>query len=537
MHGQLKTSVTSVILVFILPALVVLAIYKFHDKVESEPDPVDIILSSEHQSSTDHSTFDELKQEFDTPQEVTEACISCHTGRAHEVIATSHWTWEREAEIPGRGKVTIGKKNLINNFCTGANGNNGSCMRCHIGLGWADDSFDFEDERNVDCLVCHDQTQTYLKQKGQAGLPATQETAVAAYPVPDYNYVAQNVGPPKNFNCGICHFYGGGGNNVKHGDLEEALLSCSYEVDVHMSQDSLGMNCIDCHVTEKHNISGKLYSVSSENKNRLDCNSCHTDAPHGDRILDEHNHKVACQTCHIPEYAKANATKLWWDWSSAGRVDEDGKPFAESDADGNHNYLSIKGNFVWDDHVKPEYSWFNGTADHYLNEDTITEIPVKINTLFGDYQDPQSKIYPVKVHRGKQVYDSVNNTLVHLKLHAKKEGEGGYWKDFDYDTAALLGMKYNNRPYSGYYDFVESEASWPINHMVSPKEQALDCKECHDRNGRLANLDDFYLPGRDYSRIVDNIGLALIILLAIGVVTHGFIRVLSMDRKLIKQNN
>lgn len=218
---------------------------------------------------------------------------------------------------------------------------------------------------------------------------------------------------------------------------------------------------------------------------------------------------------------------MYWDWSSAGYLGADGMPYSENDADGNHNYLSIKGNFVWDDNVTPEYYWFNGTADHYLNSDTISEIPVKINTLFGSYEDPTAKIWPVKVHRGKQIYDTEYNTLINLKLWAKTNGEGAFWKDFVYDTAAYLGMKYNERPYSGSWDFVKSEAYWPINHMVSPKEETLTCTECHSRNGRLAGLNDFYLPGRDYSSIVEYGGLGLIILSIIAVIGHGFMRVIS----------
>jgi octaheme c-type cytochrome (tetrathionate reductase family) len=376
-------------------------------------------------------------------------------------------------------------------------------------------------------LVCHDNTDTYFKQKGKAGMPATEETADQFYQVPDYNMVAQNVGLPKRNNCGICHFYGGGGNNVKHGDLEEALLDCRRDGDVHMTTETVDMQCIDCHRTEKHNISGKLYSVSSKNENRTTCEQCHTSAPHNDRILDEHYYKVACQTCHIPEYAKVNSTKMWWDWSTAGQLDENGVPISEDDADGNHNYLSIKGNFVWDDHVKPEYVWFNGTADHYLAGDKIEEIPVKINELFGAYTDSASKIWPVKVHRGKQPYDAENNYLLYMKLYAPEQGEGAFWRDFNWDTAAYLGMAYHGMDYSGKMDFVETEVYWPVNHMVSPKEQTVGCTECHARESRLAGLNDFYLPGRDFNAAVDYLGFGIIILSILGVLGHSLIRGIS----------
>ncbi|TLX73247.1 tetrathionate reductase family octaheme c-type cytochrome [Labilibacter sediminis] len=526
MKRKLKSMVTTLFVSALLPVLVILITIKVAS-YRSTPITVDIKYKADHISSVDHSQFKILQQDFNMPQEVTSACLSCHTGRDEEVMATAHWKWEREEEIPGRGMVSVGKKNLLNNFCTGANGNNGSCMRCHIGLGWKDKSFNFSDNKNIDCLVCHDQTDTYFKQKGEGGMPATHETANSHYQVPDYPYVAQNVGLPKKNNCGICHFYGGGGNNVKHGDLEEALLSCSKEVDVHMTMDGPDMACIDCHTTERHNIKGKLYSVSSANHNRIDCDQCHTATPHNDKLLDQHFEKIACQTCHIPEYAKANATKLYWDWSSAGQLDEDSKGYSEDDADGNHNYLSIKGNFVWDDHVKPEYYWFNGTADHFLTTDTITDIPVKINTLFGSYKDSTAKIWPVKVHRGKQIYDTKYNTLISLKLWAKTEGEGAFWKDFDWDKASKLGMEYNDRPFSGEYDFIPSEVYWPINHMVSPKEQTLECTDCHSKKSRLANLTDFYLPGRDYSKKVDYAGNSLILITLIMIALHFIGRITS----------
>ena len=116
---------------------------------------------------------------------------------------------------------------------------------------------------------------------------------------------------------------------------------------------------------------------------------------------------------------------------------------------------------------------------------------------------------------------------MNLKLFAKNKGEGAYWMDFDYDKAAYLGMKYNERPYSGSYDFIKTEAYWPVNHMVSPKEKTLSCKECHSRNGRLAGLNDFYLTGRDYSSLIEFGGIGLIILSILVVIGHGLIRVFT----------
>jgi uncharacterized YigZ family protein len=58
--------------------------------------------------------------------------------------------------------------------------------------------------------------------------------------------------------------------------------------------------------------------------------------------------------------------------------------------------------------VKPEYIWFNGTADHHMITEKINldNLPLNINTLNGEYRDRNSKIYPTKIHRGKQPYDA-----------------------------------------------------------------------------------------------------------------------------------
>jgi len=478
----------------------------------------------------DHSKFEVLQKEFKSGPELTTVCLTCHNQRQHEIMQTAHWKWERTEEIPGKGMVALGKKNILNNFCIGISGSEATCTRCHIGYGWEDKTFDFNEASNIDCLVCHDNTGTYTKKKGGAGHP---DESV------NLSYVAMNVGTPKKENCGVCHFWGGGGNNVKHGDLEKAMLDCSRDIDVHMASDGTDMSCVACHITTNHQISGKLYALSSENKDRVTCEQCHGDNPHMDNILDDHTLRIACQTCHIPEYAKANGTKMIWDWSTAGILDENGEELHEYDQDLNHKYMSIKGTFVWNDHVIPEYHWFNGLASHQLITDKIDTIPVQMNTLIGCYADKgscqesfsPSKIWPVKVHRGRQIYDPVNNTLVQPKLYSATKGEGAYWTDFDWGIAAEKGMEYLDLPYSGEYGFVETEMYWPLNHQVAPKEASLTCTDCHTRNGgRLDQLTDFYLPGRDVNAYLETGGILFIILSFAGSMGH------ALCRKFLRKN-
>ncbi len=473
-------------------------------------------------SSIDHQKLSVLQRNFESPQEVTEACISCHTERHIEIMNSSHWNWERVSYIEGRGIKSTGKKNVINNFCIGSKGNEKACSKCHIGFGMTNDKFDFKNARNVDCMVCHDNSEEYLKGSAMAGYP---DRTV------NLQKVAQSVGQPKKMNCGSCHFYSGGGNNVKHGDLEEIQLACSREIDVHMASNGMDMTCVACHTAENHQMLGKMYSVSSNNINRSTCEQCHTGSPHFSDMLNRHNAKVSCQACHIPEYAKANATKMVWNWSDAGKL-KNGKPYEKFDEDGNVVYASIKGSFVWDKNVIPDYIWFNGTANHYLAGDTITSSPVMINELFGTHDDKESKITPVKMHYGNQIYDKKNKILIQPKLFSSEENDSAFWKYFNWDEAARAGMNRVGLPYSGAYEFIETKMYWPINHMVAPKEQSVSCAECHTRNnGRLANLTGFYLPGRDHHKPIDIIGYILLFIAICGVLIHAVLRIITSIRK------
>ena len=80
--------------------------------------------------------------------------------------------------------------------------------------------------------------------------------------------------------------------------------------------------------------------------------------------LNSHTDKIACQTCHIPAYARGDkATKMTWDWSTAGTLDEEGHRIRTRGSDGNVIYDSKKGDFTYERYVIPEYP---AVADHRL---------------------------------------------------------------------------------------------------------------------------------------------------------------------------
>ncbi|MBV5265261.1 hypothetical protein [Pinisolibacter aquiterrae] len=108
--------------------------------------------------TADHTEFKILEGPFADGSEVTKACLTCHPEAGAHVMKSIHWTWDYTNPKTGQ---TLGKKNVINNFCTNAKGNEGMCAQCHAGYGWKDDGFDFTDQSKIDCLVCHDRTATY----------------------------------------------------------------------------------------------------------------------------------------------------------------------------------------------------------------------------------------------------------------------------------------------------------------------------------------------------------------------------------------
>ena len=507
------------------------------------PAPVAASLPAGLVSTADHGKFKELQKPFASGPEVTKACLSCHTEAAKQVQKTKHWTWEYADPKSG---TKLGKKNVINNYCTTTISNEKDCMACHAGYGWKDASFDFKAEDNVDCLICHDATGTYRKLPGDAGHPVYQRKEFPHgsgkfVEAVDLAKVAQSVAMPKRSNCGSCHFYGAGGDGTKHGDLDSALKAPGKYLDVHMDAKGLNFTCSTCHATSGHQVSGSRYDMTAAKtgpahmRGKADaapasCQSCHGDKPHKENFLhaerlNSHTDKLACQTCHIAEYARDSiGTEKSWDWSTATRMGPEGKPVFVKDSAGRRAFDSKKGNFVWDSYLVPEYRWFNGHVSYKVKGDKIDPTKtVEINRPEGSAGDATARIWPFKVHRGKQAYDLDNQML--LVVHTAGEDDTALWRNFDWQKAIETGMKTAGLPYSGKFGFVSTEMSWPITHMVAPKADALGCAQCHRDQGRLQGIEGIYLPGRDRSPAIDLIGWAVVLLSLLGVLIHGGTRI------------
>jgi octaheme c-type cytochrome (tetrathionate reductase family) len=443
--------------------VILLPIFYFLPRAQAATDPATHL--PQKPVHVDHK--DIVKGGFKTGQAVTKACLECHADAATELMKTTHWTWESKAfNVPWRDTpVTIGKINQINNFCIGSQGNENKCMSCHAGYGWEKGKESaLASQENVDCLACHADTGIYGK--GTFGNPADGVDLTAA---------AKSVRAPTRENCGKCHFDGGGGNGVKHGDLDESLYFPQKNQDVHMGGD-LNMQCTDCHWTDKHQILGRMIAdnYTIDPKEQVSCTECHVDQKHKDERLNIHLANLACQTCHIPVMATEDPTKVFWDWSKAGEAGR---------VDDHFTYLKIKGEFIYEKNFKPTYLWFNGNNEYrYILGDKIDPNGITyINKPAGNIKDTNAKIFPFKLHVAKQPYDVVNKYL----LQPVTSGEGGFWTTFDWNSAFELAAPITGLKYSGQYDFATTYMYWPTTHMVQPAVNALQCDDCHSDNGRM----------------------------------------------------
>ncbi|NNF98400.1 MAG: tetrathionate reductase family octaheme c-type cytochrome [Desulfobacteraceae bacterium] len=490
------------------------------------------IKGAEAWSTVDHAKLQALNKNFATGAEITDACLSCHSEADAQFRESIHWTWLANGD---REKGKAGYS--LNNFCLSTNKlADESCLACHPGWGTRREA--------INCLACHSRKTMNFEEAFEDYQAFSVETddesiEIAKEIQVSIQAAAQDIGRPVRDNCGSCHFYGGGGDGVKHGDLDSSLAKPSKSLDVHMGVDGQNFDCVRCHTTVSHHIAGRVYTTpaASHRKSlveddlaaKITCESCHTATPHRDGSkVNDHTDKVACQTCHIPEFAREKPTKLSWDWSQAGKL-KDGKPYKTKDEFGQYDYMSIKGSMEWAKQVRPEYHWFNGSIRSLTLKDEITPgETVPVSRPVGGREDINSRIYPFKIHRGVQPYDTKTNRLLAPLL----SGADGYWTTLDWQRALSTGMKAVDLEYSGDFEFVESTYVFPITHMVAPGEKALSCNDCHVNTGsRLSTLTGFYMPGRDAANPVNSMGWLLVLGSVVGILVHGVGRFFTNGNK------
>jgi len=218
------------------------------------------------------------------------------------------------------------------------------------------------------------------------------------------------------------------------------------------------------------------------------CEDCHGDRANihagnqVEMILNSHA-TLACQTCHIPAFARQTPTKTEWYWADAG---QDISPTPTDPVTGMPTYNKKKGSFAWANDVRPTLRYFDGKWNRMMINvnDQYTTTPVVLGEPSADYTTPGAMIFPFKKMVGNQPADANNNTMLVPHLFGGKGGPNAYWAKYDWDLALQDGATYTGQAYTGQYDFVDTVMYLTVNHEVAPKEQAFGmdgaCGDCHN---------------------------------------------------------
>ncbi len=452
-------------------------------------------------------------------------CVTCHEEQAEDMHGSVHYQqtgptdFVTNIEGPGgeRGNGAIG----INTYCgTHENSPRFTCAGCHVGNGRfpkpelpMDEPARTEELSNIDCLMCHQEVYKRFPagdfepltqvMAGLDGLPDPENirvlTGLSGVPAvdpdtQDFVYepagtdsrmpimpitgleAAQTVHKTTRRSCLNCHAGAGGGDGTKRGDMSTVLVEPPLHIDMHMSSAGEGMTCSDCHNAGGHRVFGRGLDLRPNDvPERFSCESCH-DRPHKDfsntkgKSRDQHATRVACQSCHIPTYAKGVPTEVSRDWE---------KPhFSSAACNGRGGWLpeEIKaGDLI------PTYAWFDGTSEVYYLGEPLDAVPTKrlrdgsqayvLGKPNGNVNDEGAKIYPMKEHISKSARHLASNELIG---HSTFE----FFRTGSFAKAVESGLAQEGRPEEA-YDVVPVHTYQTINHGVEVEDNALKCGDCH----------------------------------------------------------
>jgi len=303
--------------------------------------------------------------------------------------------------------------------------------------------------------------------------------------------------------------------------------------DVHMGVDPKAtgsqkkggnMTCVACHQAKKdsagnmldHGIGGFMYH-SVDQGTMKGCTDCHGEATSihigtsVENLVKSHD-RLACQTCHIPTFARKVSTYTDWRWASAGFTPPEGSTethpadcakeplgVTASGAVSRSTYNKLKGCFTWGTNVRPTLRFYNGKWNRVImgrnDKGLDTTKPVDLGSPAASYLDADAMIYPFKVMTGNQPFDATDKTVLVPHLWGTVTGPNPYWSKFDWNLALRDSADYsnlpalNNTPYGGVqvyndtYEFADTVMLLKVDHEVAPKEQAYGkdngCADCH----------------------------------------------------------
>jgi hypothetical protein len=422
-------------------------------------------------------------------------CVTCHTEAAREMFQSVHYQWTGPTPNVPNINGNAGKADLgFNTYCgTVVTSRRVACWACHVGNGGVPTSQVSADQlNNIDCLMCHQEN--YERKPAPPfetisfigfdnilrrwTLPI--EDAVGNFkfePDPSKMSIsiveaARTVHTPNRATCLRCHAYAAGTDCGKRGDLGTATVNPPKNAEIHMSPEGENLSCQDCHQFNKHRVLGRGLDIRPNDRpERLTCFSggCHSQTPHGDKKLDDHTARVACQTCHIPLFANLNSTEISRNWEipvfAAGLFNGQG---------------GFKAEEVRDSNIIPTYKWFDGTSQVYA----LGQVPSKnaagqfeFGVPNGGVNSVNAMIYPMKEHVSNS---AMSNTSGEIIPHSTAT----FFFTGDFDRAVMAASQDD-------YRMVDIHTFQTINHGVKPADNALDCGQCHRdlSEGQLPRMD------------------------------------------------
>ncbi len=410
----------------------------------------------------------------------SQTCLTCHEAEAREVHGSRHYQWRGPTPYTVNGPEIQGKlETAFNSYCVSILGNWNACGSCHVGLGAKPEpAATVAQLQNIDCLICHQKEYKRKKVNG-VFVPDTVNMTVTM------DQAVKTVHSPERSNCLQCHAKGGGGDNNKRGDMAIAQgTTADRSFDVHMSTAGANLSCQQCHTTQNHRIAGRgsdLRQTDLDVKMNCSTTSCHpskaTSTGHGNENVSRHVNRVACQTCHIPTYARNAAdtaatetTEVYRDWlipewnAALGRWEP---------------MITRGGN------LKPAYAFWNGFSWNYSLKDTVWLDPAAgaygTSRPEGGINDPGSKLYPFKYKKARQPLADGPGVLIALDTAV-------YFSTGNYAAAVKAGLVNMGYPDTTPYSDVETDTYQLITHEVMPKGNALTCSQCHTATATQMNL-------------------------------------------------
>jgi len=413
-----------------------------------------------------------------------ETCVACHEAEALQVHASVHY--QQSGMTPNVTNIegSAGKSDgAFNTYCGSIRTSPFfTCAGCHVGNGLPPTAeMTTEQLNNIDCLMCHQDDYARIGAPpyedyvvtGADGLPDTISIPVESSFrfMPDESKMnisileaARTVHPTTRKTCLRCHAGASGSDGGKRGDISSVTINPPLHSDIHMSPDGHNIVCADCHNAGNHRFDGRGLDLRpNDTANTLSCTKCHEAAPHSEKNLNQHTDHIACQTCHIPTYAKDMSTEMVRDWTVTH--------YSNKACGGRGGWLPGE---VRESNVVPVYRWFDGTSKVYNLGQVPTENAAgekEFGLPNGDVTGQDAKIYPMKEHRSISAQHDASGEMIPHSTFT-------FFTTSSFDLAVQEGMKREGM--QGSYTLTPVHTYQTINHGVEDDSNALQCNDCHD---------------------------------------------------------